>query len=342
MMKLKYVSITVILTMMLGLLAACGGDNPTATPVPPTATIPPPTAVPTPVPAPTNTTAAIVGTTPAATTGTTGGMMTTPGGGMMATSGDVALIQEAVTATQELKSYHFTMQVSGEVFTQPVQLEGDYVAPDKLYIKGTAEGKAIEEVVSGGKAYQKDAGGKWVEVQPSPTATAGGSDSGLGGGGLGGMMGGLVPGTDPSQLAQDPNIIKSLAPLLGSVGGFSDTQQNETLDGVSTRHFTFKMDAASMMREQGGTDQLPPNMQNVSFGGGGFWIDPSTKYLHKLDLSLDVGGLMKFLVDVMSAAFGGTATPGGAPETPTPAVNINISVQITKHNDPSITVPNVP
>ncbi len=342
MMKLKYVSITVILTMMLGLLAACGGDNATATPIPPTATVPPPTAVPTDtaVPAPTNTTTAMVGTTPAATIGTTGGMMATPGGGMMATSGDVALIQQAVTATQELKSYHFTMQVSGEVFTQPVQLEGDYVAPDKLYVKGTAEGKAIEEVVSGGKAYEKGTDGKWTEVQPSPTPAAGAA-GGLGGD-VGSMMGGLVPGTDPSQLAQDPNVIKSLAPLLGSVGGFSDTQQNETLDGVSTRHFTFKMDAESMMREQGGTDQLPPNMQNVSFGGGGFWIDPNTKYLHKLDLSLDIGGLMKFLFDAMSAAFGGTATPGGEQATPTPAVNININVVITKHNDPSITIPTVP
>jgi len=282
----------------------------------------------------------MVGTTPGATTGTTGGTGSTSG--PAASAEDIALIQQAVTATQELTSYHFTMQVTGDIITQPVQLEGDFVAPDKLYIKGTAEGKAIEEVVTGGKVYQKDAGGKWAEAQPSPTATAGGSDSGLSGGDMGSMMGGLVPGTDPSQLAQDPNIIKSLAPLLGTVGGFSDTQQNETLDGVSTRHFTFKMDAESMMREQGGTDQLPPNMQNVSFGGGSFWVDPNTKYLHKLDLTLDFAGLMKFMFDAMSAAFGGTATPGGVQETPTPAVNINISVVITKHNDPSITVPNVP
>jgi hypothetical protein len=330
MVKLKYISILVIMTMMLSLLAACGGENPTATPIPPTATAVPPTATAVP---PTATTEAMMGTTPEATTGT-GGASGGASGGMAATPADVALIQQAVTATQELKSYHFTMMASGDIMTQPVQLEGDFVAPDKLYVKGTAEGKQIEQVVSGGKAYQKDASGKWAEVQPTPEATP----SGLGGAGLGGAL----PGVNPNDLVQDPNIIKSLAPLLTSVGGFSDTQQDETINGVSTKHYTFKMDAASMMRAQGGAESLPPNMQDVSFGGGGFWIDPQTKYLHKLDMTIDFAGLMKFMFDAMAAAFGGTATPGGEQPTPTPAVNITISVTISKHNDPSITVPTVP
>jgi len=254
-----------------------------------------------------------------------------------ASAADIALIQQAVTATQELKSYHFTMMASGDIITQPVQLEGDFVAPDKLYVKGTAEGKQIEQVVSGGKVYQKDTSGAWAEVQPTPEATPGGDLGGLGGG-----LGGMVPGADPQQLVQEPNVVKSLAPLLTSVGGFSNTEQDETINGVSTKHFTFKMDAASMMRAQGGTDTLPPGMQDVSFGGGGFWIDPQTKYLHKLDMTIDFAGLMKFMFDAMAAAFGGTPTPGGEQPTPTPAVNINISVTISKHNDPSITIPTVP
>ena len=44
MMKLEDGPITVILTMMLGLLAACGGDHAPATPVPPPPTVPQPPA----------------------------------------------------------------------------------------------------------------------------------------------------------------------------------------------------------------------------------------------------------------------------------------------------------
>ena len=327
MVKLKHLSILVILTMMLGLLAACGGENPTATPIPQTATAVPPTA--TAVPEPTNTAETLAPATPEATMGTGTG---TTGGGMAASADDIALIQQAVTATQELKSYHFTMMASGDIMTQPVQLEGDFVAPDKLYVKGTAEGKNIEQVVSGGKVYQKDASGGWAEVQPTPEATP----PALGG------LGGAVPGVNPDDLVQEPNVVKSLAPLLTSVGGFSDTQQDETINGVTTKHFTFKMDAESMMRAQGGTESLPPGMQDVSFGSGGFWIDPQTKYLHKMDMTIDFAGLMKFMFDAMAAAFGGTPTPGGEQPTPTPALNINISVTISHHNDPSITIPTVP
>jgi hypothetical protein len=44
----------------------------------------------------------------------------------------------------------------------------------------------------------------------------------------------------------------------------------------------------------------------------------------------------------MSQAFGGTPTPGGAAPTPFPSLDFDISMTISKHNDPSIKVPELP
>jgi hypothetical protein len=64
--------------------------------------------------------------------------------------------------------------------------------------------------------------------------------------------------------------------------------------------------------------------------------------MHRLDMHMDVGVLMKMLVEAMSQAFGGTPTPGGAAPTPFPALDFDLSMTISKHNDPSIKVPELP
>ena len=176
--KAKVLSALVILTMMLGLLAACG-DSPTATPVP-TATPDPPTA--TAVPEPTNTAETLAPATAETTTGTGGTGSTS---GPAANAADIALIQaggDGDPGIQELSLHHAGHRRCHH--RSRSNWKAISSRPISSMSKGTAEGKTIEEVVSGGKVYRKkDASGKWVEAQPVPTATPEAAPSGdLGGG----------------------------------------------------------------------------------------------------------------------------------------------------------------
>src|SRR5688500_12144563 len=132
----------VILMLALTGLTACGGEAPaTPTPLPPTATPVPPT----PTPEPTRVTGS-----------------SQPGGGTTASSSDVEMLEDAVSATADLKSYHYTMDVDATDDEQTANVEGDYVAPDKGYVKGTLAGETVEQLISGDDVFVKDASGKWV------------------------------------------------------------------------------------------------------------------------------------------------------------------------------------
>lgn len=323
MSKLKLLASLVILSMMLGLLAACG-DTPTATPVP-TPTPLPPTATPAP-PAPTNTTAAVTAPT-AATGGQTPGATT----GMEATASDIALINDALTGTQQLTSFHYVMDANGDVFTQAVHLEGDYVAPDKGHIIATMGGQQYEELLTGGKTYLMQ-NGKWVEQTMTDTTGTGGT------GGAGGLGGAALGGFSPSNLTSNPNPFQDFGQFTQGASGYRDTQQNETINGVSTKHFTYDLDVSKMMGSAD-TSALPPGMANIGkLGGGDLWIDPNTKYLHRMGINLDFSKLMELLSQAFSA-LGGTPTPGGVEPTPMPALNINVLINLSKQNDPSISIP---
>jgi hypothetical protein len=337
MKKLQLSSMLLLLSIMLGLLAACGGDTPTATAVPPPATntsAPPTNTTLPPSPttaAPTATIAAVTAATatpeamiPAPTEPPTGGGLATPtagvSGGTIATpagtpvsSAEEILIEQALTATKELKSYHFTMSATGDVFTQPVQIEGDYVAPDKAYIKGTMGGQQVEEVVSAGKVYDK-VNGQWVpQAQPTPGAE----------------------GINPVDLTSSANPLESLSSLTGAGTQYHDVGQ-ETIDGVQTRHFVGEIGTASMMGGSGDTSGMP----DLQIGSVNLWIDPSTKYIHKMTLNVDLAALL----NLMSAAFSqlaGTPEPGTPTATPLPtSLKMDIQITVSKPNDPSISVPN--
>lgn len=277
----------VIMALSLFGLYACGGENPTPTPVPPTATPVPPTA--------------------------------TPQAAKDATSDEVSLIKEALTNASALKSYHFTMDVAPSDFiTQPIKAQGDYVAPNTTYIKGTMGGQNLEEIVVGGKVFEKGADGKWTEKQPVDTSSS-----------------------DPTQMFNPDAIASSGNPLEGIGGLFESikTYKNEgteTMDGKQVTKYSFKLDLAEMAGGQPMPEGL--NLSSTDMGSGAIWIDPTAKNLHKLQIQLNLGPLMEMLTQAFSGLMG-TPTPGGPKPTPFPQMAVNLAMTVSKHNDPSITIP---
>jgi hypothetical protein len=296
--KLKYGSLLLLLSMLLGVLAACGGDTPTNTPVPP-----PPTNTTAP---PTNTTAPPTNTAAPAAAATSG-----TGSGAEASSADMDLITQAFTATQELKSYHYTLKASGDVFTQTIDLTGDYVAPDKAYAKGSAGGETVEQLATGGKPYRKDATGKWVETTESDASGANPAES----------------------VVQEANVLASVSTFTAAGSAYRNVG-TETIDGVSTTHYAGTIDASKMSGAEslGVLGSVPP------LGDISVWIDPQTKYVHKLDMNVDLGTFMQTMAGVVEA-LQGTATPGGPTATAVPSLKFTINMTVSKQNDPSISIP---
>ncbi len=318
--KLKYVSLLVLLSMLLGVLAACGGDNPTNTPVPaPPTNTTAPAAVATNTTAPaaaTNTTAPAAAATnttapAAAATNTPAAGNSGTGSGSEASTAEMDLITQAFTATQELKSYHYTLKASGDVFTQTIDLEGDYVAPDQAYAKGSAGGETVEQLATGGKLYRKDATGKWVET-PESAASA---------------------GNPAESVVQEANVLASVSTFTAAGTSYRNVG-TETIDGVSTTHFVGSIDASKMSGAEslGVLGSVPP------LGDISVWIDPQTKYVHKLDMNVDLGTFMQTMAGVVEA-LQGTATPGGPTATAVPSLKFVINMTVSKQNDPSITIP---
>ena len=312
-MKAKLVSLLVLTTMLLGMLAACGPESATNTPIPPSPTPVPPTN--TAAPAATNTTGAGAVPTPSDSGGT--------GQGTAATAADMALIMEALTNTRELKTYEFNMEISGDIITQTTKADGKY-ADGRTHANVTQGPVTSEYLAADGKNYML-VNGQWVEQA---------EDAG-GGGGL----------LDPSSLARSPNPLETLDSLNEAGSNFRDTGQDETINGVKTRHFTYDLDINKLMGS-GDTSDTPPEMMDAiarlgKLGGGDMWIDPSAKQLHRLTMRLDFAKVLE-LMTLAFSMLGGTPTPGGTPPTPTPPINIDVKIDISKHNDSSITVPEPP
>ncbi|HET6262309.1 MAG TPA: DUF4352 domain-containing protein [Chloroflexia bacterium] len=330
MKKSKAIVLSLLMLALASLvLYACGSEPPTPTPPPPTNTVPPPTATTEPEAAPTE--ADTEASTPAA--GRTRSPITsvrrTPTAGTqsgsLASADDVAMIKESARAADELKSYHFTMEVAASEFiTQPVDAEGDFVAPDSTYIKGTAGGEEVEQLIVGGKVYRKAAGGDWVETEKPQTSPDDPTSA-----------------FNPESITTGGNPVQGFSDLIESVQEFRD-QGEETINGVKVRHFTFDLDLAAMAGgdvaevEKMFGGEIPP------LGNGAVWIDPATKNMHRLDVHMDIGVLLKMMVEGLAQAFGGTPTPGGPAPTPFPTLDFDLSMTISKHNDPSVTVPDPP
>jgi len=141
----------------------------------------------------------------------------------------------------------------------------------------------------------------------------------------------------PVNITGQANLADSLAPLLNAGTQFMAVG-DETLNGVSTRHFVGQIDAAALMGGAGGGTGVPA----MSLGSVQLWIDPSTKYLHKLSLDLDLAPFLRLMMGAFSGLIG---TPGAGTPSPTPlpaSMKISLTATFSKHNDPAVTVPAPP
>jgi len=314
-----------VLTPLLGLLSACGGDSPTASPVIATTTLAP---IVTATHAPVQTTVAPTGTPvrptvmtalpltmPPDTRPDATASPTTAAGG---TSGEATLVKDALAAAKGLKSYHFSMAASGDAITQSIQVAGDFIAPDRVSIKGTVGGVASEQLATGGHAYRRVAGGAWAQ-EAAETAD---------------------PSSGPNVLnvGKDPNPLTGLDDLVNS-GIDYKVVGNESLDGVQTRHLAGKVDAGALLG--GGSGGSPP-LGSPSLGTVDLWIDPATKQIHRVRLDLDLAPFFKMLDTMMGGMMG---TPGAGTPSPTPlpaTMKMLVEMNLSRHNDSTIQVPAAP
>ena len=307
-------AVIVLLMLTVMGLAACG-DSPTATPVPPTATVAPPATA-------TSAEALPTATKPAALATATSALSvvatsTTAAGSRNATDDEVQLIKDATTSAQDLKTYHFQIQIKPSTYiTQPVQAEGDYQAPNMVHITGTMGDQAFEEVVIGSTVFKKDATGNYVKQEPVDTS----SDP--------------LSSFSPESIVSGGNPLGSLGDLTTSIKNFKYAG-DVPVQGVTTKHFTFSLDMADLMQGQdtGGLD-----VSDLNLGGGGLYIDPNKKVLYGIEYNLDLGAIFELMARAFSA-FGGTPTPGGVSATPIPKLEVDLQALFTRQNDPSITVP---
>jgi hypothetical protein len=287
-MKYRLALAITMLVALSPILASCGGDTSTVTPMPSlTSTpLPPPSPLP-----PTSTTVPPTSTV----------------GAKPASAADLALIQQALTTTAALKSFHLVQTLSGSIVPQARDVEGDYVAPDKLFAKGRMGDEQGSFLKVGTNNYKQDAQGNWV------------------------------PWTDPSETKpQTPqevmgSVFAGLAPI-AAISDFQNSGATETLDGVSTQHFVGTIPIGKMPGMPAAIAAMPdlPPAGTIAF-----WIDPTMKVVHKLEVHLDTG-------PAMTAATARLATPGAPTPVPAPAAVLTMQMVISRPNDPSIQVPDGP
>jgi hypothetical protein len=294
-----------VMIMALSLLGlyGCGGETPpTPTPVPPTATAVPPTA-----------------TTELSTPSGGGGSGGTTSG-TDATDEDQALIDASLDQAGELKSYHFTFEVKESAFiTQPIDVEGDYVAPNKVYMKGKVGDEQVEQIVIGTTVFVKDSSGKWTKQAPDSEQSPG-------------------MAFDPKSFVETGNPLASIQDSFSDIKDFKYAGE-ETVNGNKARRYNFRLATEEMFKELEGSGIDPKQFENL--GGGSLWIEESSKNLDKLSMNLDMGPILGLMVQAFAGMMG-TPTPGGPQPTPFPSLPIDFEMTISKHNDSSISIPVTP
>ena len=151
---------TGILTVLVGMLgvlglAGCGGDNPTATPVAPTAT--------TSSGITTDATATTSSGTMEEATATTGGISNSSGGEAL------DLLTSSGKAMQGVKTYHMSMKVETAAGTS--NIEADVEVPDKYRMNVEAGGVSSEVIIIGNTTYTKIPGTDQYAETPGDAST---------------------------------------------------------------------------------------------------------------------------------------------------------------------------
>jgi outer membrane lipoprotein-sorting protein len=245
--------ILMVLVGVLGVLglAGCGGDNPTATPVAPTATTSSGTTTDATATTSSGTMTDATATTSSdamedATATTSSGTMeeATPTTGSSNSGDDEAtdLLAKAGTAIQGLKSYHWSMKV--ETSAGNVSTEGDRELPDKWRFTSETAGVSTEFIIIGNSMYSPVPGtDQYIELPTDASLTA----------------------------AADPGQLISTAQGATVVG-------DEMIDGADTTHLKY---SASVTDASGVSAQSEIDL----------WIEKSTGYIRQYNTSASTSGV---------------------------------------------------
>lgn len=150
--------------------------------------------------------------------------------------------------------------------------------------------------------------------------------------------GSLTASLNPQNFVSGGNPLGGVDSLLNSGTAYTNAG-SETLDGVSTQQWTFNLDLMKMLQGSGGGTniQLPAGLPPL--GTGAIWIDPSTKYTHRIQMNMDMSALLGAMASVMAGLT--TPVPGASPtvaSTPLPTMNFDITLNVSKQNDPTIKI----
>lgn len=265
----------------------------------------------------------------------------------LATEADLALIQEALTTTQQLHSYHFTLTSQSETTPRgngamvvtggfisldsdqlpitgwPVAgnggpTEGDYIAPDQACWR-FATRSPNAELIRGDQVFIPDAHNAWILAQSDDM--------------LMGIPGRVVTETSPVSgtvqqrtiLQPEANILQrwrtsvTTQPRYSAVGTIQD-------QGVLLRQFRGIIPAPETPTPEAGT---PPLMEwgegQVTWG-----IDPQTRYVHRFvqqwTWTMNMG-------EIEETPDLGDLFPSRITVTET------LTLVLSQHNDPNIVIP---
>ncbi len=238
-------------------LYGCGGDNPTATPLQPTATTAAaPTSTTAAVAVPTDTTAPVAA--PTDTTAAASQPTAAPSGGGGNSSDAASLLQQSGTAMKSVKSYHIVLNTSSGGAGNTA--EGDFVLPDKARLVISTTAGSSTAIVIGGDVYEQVPGSDaYYQIPGAGT--------------------GLLQGTSTTAALAD---IAENATVVG----------DETLDGVPTTHvkFTFNQDKATAMAAQALGQPIPTPSVTQGEANADAWVEKSTGYIHRFMTTATVAG----------------------------------------------------
>src|SRR5689334_7065937 len=296
MKRLYLVAAAALFAALLGLLAACG-DTPTPTPIPTPTPVPP---TPTPMP-PTN------------TPGTTGAT-----GGSSASASDIALINDAITKTAAVESYHFAIALTVPGMLPNTTIGGDYKSPDKAHVFITSTTGTQELINIGSTGYVKQTDGTWVSTDLNAVAGSNGGSLGS----LGGLSS-MASGLDPTKAT---NIFGTFARF---ASGVTTASVIGTDPGKGT-HYQVPIYLGNLMGTGGSTTP-----GETPLGNADVWIDPSDGLIHSMKIKLDLTDLVQAF-----AGLGPTPVPGAPTATPIPPIVIDMQADLSNFGKVSdITAP---
>ncbi|HUS14809.1 MAG TPA: hypothetical protein VM536_07290 [Chloroflexia bacterium] len=278
---------------LMGLLVACG-DEPTPTPVPTATPVPP---SPTPVPA-----------SPTPATGP-------------ASEADITLINDAITKTAGLDSYHYVVDLNiPGVMPGATNIEGDYKSPNKAHLTIKSDNQTQELINIGDTSYVKLTDGTWRTTSLADAGGAGGAAAGLGG--LGAMAGGLDP-------TQSTNLFGSLSRFASGVNS-AELLGTETVRGKPTAHYKVPLFLGNLLGTGGSTTP-----GETPLGYADMWIEPDAKQIDKMTVNLDLTDLIRSF-----SALAPTVGPDQPSPTPFPPVQIDMKIDLSNFGQvPDITPP---